>query len=279
MVGGEFRRCLEGQPVDIDYRIIIPVTTQAARLKRLVSGIADKTKLIIVHNYDHPRTTEVGGELEKEGAEIVPFLGDNRGSCASWNIGLRKMDTTPAEFVIIFSPGTQFPNGADEFVNAVLDAEKNNPKQSYLVTGDGFHTVGITKRLYKLLGLFDENLYPAYRDDADWQRRSFLQYQATSEKKFSQTVFDIEKELTLGTGARNNYIFAHYWSNIDIQVQYYIKKWGGDVGMEKYKLPFGDKPLSYWEPDQTQKVHLSEITKEMADHWAGIRGGEGKEWE
>ena len=268
--------------MDIDYRILIPVTTQAERLKRLTSGIADKSKLIIVHNYHHPRTIEIGRSLRREGAEVVPFRGDNRGSCGSWNIGLKKMDTTPAEFVIIFSPGTQFPKGADQFVNAVLDAEKNNPKLCYRIQGDGFHTVCITKRLYDILGLFDENLYPAYRDDADWQRRGVL-----LGPRFSESLFDIEKELTLTTGARNNYIFAHYWHNIDIQVKYYVKKWGGDVGMETYKRPFGNKPLSYWKPNQTKKVRLSEITKEMADHWIGERSwpndptedGRDKEWE
>ena len=268
--------------MDIDYRIVIPVTTQAARLKRLVSEIADKTKLIIVHNYNHPRTMEIGHNCKKEGAEIVPFLGDNRGSCESWNIGLKKMDITPSKFVIIFSPGTQFPKGADQFLNAVLEAEEDNPKLCYRVKGDGFHTVCITKKLYDILGLFDENFYPAYRDDADWQRRCFL-----LGSRFSESLFDIEKELTLTTGARNNYIFAHYWHNIDIQVQYYIKKWGGDVGMEKYELPFGNEPLSYWMPAQTQKVRLSEITKEMADHWIGKRAGlngerengRDKEWE
>ncbi len=268
--------------MDIDYRILIPVTTQAARLKRLVSGIADKTKLIIVHNYDHPRTIEIGKKCKKEGAEIIPFLGDNRGSCESWNIGLRKMDTTPSRFVIIFSPGTQFPKGADQFVDTVLDAEKNNPKLCYRIRGDGFHTVCITKKLHEILGLFDENLYPAYRDDADWQRRvSLLGF------RFSESLFNIEKELTLTTGARNNYIFAHYWHNLDIQIPYYVEKWGGDVGMEKYKLPFGNKPLSYWIPNQTQKVRLSEITKEMADYWIGKRDwpnnqtedGRDKEWE
>jgi len=268
--------------MDVDYRILIPVTTQAARLKRLVSGIADKTKLIIVHNYNHPRSIEIGQNCKKEGAEIVPFLGDNRGSCESWNIGLKKMDTTPSKFVIIFSPGTQFPKGADQFVNAVLDAEKNNPKLFYRVIGDGFHTVCITKKLRDILGLFDENLYPAYRDDADWQRRASL-----LGSRFSELGFNIEKELTLTTGARNNYIFAHYWHNIAIQTQYYIKKWGGDVGMEKYDLPFGNKPLNYWIPDQTQKIRLSEITKEMADQWIGNRNfpndptedGRDKEWE
>jgi len=268
--------------MDIDYRMLIPVTTQAERLKRLVSGIADKTKLIIVHNYNHPRTIEVGRECEKEGAEIVPFLGDNRGSCESWNIGLRKMDTTSAKFVIIFSPGTQFPKGADQFVNGVLDAEKNNPKIFYGIAGDGFHSVCITKKLREAIGLFDENLYPAYRDDADWQRRGSL-----LGSRFSVTRFEIEKELTLTTGVRNNHIFAHYWANLTAQIQYYIKKWGGDVGLETFDLPFGDKPLSYWIPNQTQKVRLPEITKEMADQWIGNRiwpndpteDGRDKEWE
>jgi hypothetical protein len=188
------------------------------------------------------------------------------------------MDTTLAKFVAVFSPGTQLPRGADTFVNAILDAEK---KMFYGIQEDAFHTVAITKELREKIGLFDENLYPAYRDDADWQRRMAL-CGATS------TRFDIETELTLGTGVRNHMVFAHYWANIPVQNEYYTKKWGGDVGAETYDRPFKTMPLDYWLPDQTKKVRLSQITMAMADSWInnrcqagkeGLVDGSDKEWE
>lgn len=253
---------MEGESMDIDYRVLLPVTTQAWRLKKITDGIKDKSKLIVVHNYNHPKTLEYGQELGKQGAEIIPFEGDNRGACISWNKGINKFDTTKVNLVFILSPGTLFKNGTDEFINAVVASEKKHSNWFYSMPLDGFHTVCITRKLYEKVGSFDENLYPCYRDDADFQHRCFL-----LDCGFKDIEFDIPHEISLGTGVRHNRLFAHYWANINIQTPYYITKWGGDSGLEVFKLPFQDKPLSYWLPDQTKKVPLSAITKEMGDYW------------
>ena len=79
---------------------------------------------------------------------------------------------------------------------------------------------------------FDKNFYPAYYEDNDYEYRLSLMGRRIERTDFlNPVVFRRSMSLLKGDGA----IQEHKGKS----QEYYIKKWGGDVGHEKYKTPFG----------------------------------------
>jgi len=92
------------------------------------------------------------------------------------------------------------------------------------------------RNFFDVIGYADVNFYPAYYTDNDVARRivnSKLNCCSLTNARFfhfwSRTIHQ-------ETGGSNN----HYFEN---NRKYYIKKWGGDFGYEKWELPFAGRPL------------------------------------
>ena len=94
------------------------------------------------------------------------------------------------------------------------------------------------KSVFDKIGYYDVNFYPAYFEDNDYNRRCGL--------------------AGIDCGLVHSAQFLHYWSRsiyegglaslnsvrFNINRSYYREKWGGGVGNESFKLPFGNSKLS-----------------------------------
>jgi len=132
------------------------------------------------------------------------------------------------------------------------------------------HNLTIFKReIFDLLGYVDANFYPAYFEDNDFVRRAILEGSIQNRSVFL-----------------NNATYFHFWSRTVKQEEggsthsffsnnhnFYIKKWGGDVGKEKFYVPFDGNPYNLT-PDVILKpsinINSRENEEEIAKYWKSI---------
>jgi hypothetical protein len=137
------------------------------------------------------------------------------------------------DFTFLLSQATVFPSGFSEFLLGV------NPKAECHLANEGWHVFGISKSVVDKIGYIDTNFWPAYYEDADYTMRMRL---AGIEYDYhvNPPVAVSSVGSSSGLGQNINFQALH---------DYFVRKWGGDPNSEPdklYKLPFGDKPLTYF---------------------------------
>jgi GT2 family glycosyltransferase len=124
-----------------------------------------------------------------------------------------------------------------------------------------------TKGAFDKIGYTDVNFYPAYYIDNDYARRG------------------VNAEVQACTLI--NSIYFHFWSRTIKQGdggstpkqfsrnrEFYIKKWGGDFGQEKHRIPFGGNP--YRLPngvilEPTLNIQSRKDEEAIVNYWRSIR--------
>jgi GT2 family glycosyltransferase len=99
------------------------------------------------------------------------------------------------------------------------------------------------KQYIKVVGLFDENFTPAYFEDNDSHYRIRLSgYEAYA---YNGATITHKGSQTQNADLNNPVVPA---SMFERNRSYYIEKWGGQPGEEKYRNPYGDttKDWKYW---------------------------------
>lgn len=141
----------------------VPTLTRKDLLYDMLSSIDTKvSSLLIVDNGDQDL-----GEMWVPAIDHlrVADLGANLGVAASWNLAIKAGFQN--DWVMIVSDDVRFPPGAlDEF--AALSAADRVVLSSSWPHWCAF-TIGM--QVVQNVGLFDENFYPAYFEDTDYQRR------------------------------------------------------------------------------------------------------------
>jgi len=118
----------------------------------------------------------------------------------------------------------------DPFVGILCDETQN-----------GYSSMVFTPELLYVVGYLDENFFPAYYEDNDHRYRMKL---AGFEWEYLPLVYTHRVSSTLKSSPefqkKNQMTFAE-------NGRYYIEKWGGLPGQEKYETPFNmDLPIDYW---------------------------------
>lgn len=108
-------------------------------------------------------------------------------------------------------------------------------------TQNGYSSMVFTPELLYEVGYLDENFFPAYYEDNDHRYRMKL---AGLEWEYLPLVYTHRVSSTLKSSPefqkKNQMTFAE-------NGRYYIEKWGGLPGQEKYETPFNmDLPIDYW---------------------------------
>ncbi len=119
----------------------------------------------------------------------------------------------------------------DDFVGLLCDGTDAN----------GYSAFVMSNEMVSKVGLMDENFYPAYCEDNDHRYRMKL-------AGLSWEKFPLKAGHNISSTLHNNPQFEERNQfTFRRNVEYYIEKWGGDRGQEKYVSPFGSgAPLDYW---------------------------------
>lgn len=159
--------------------------------------------------------------------------GHNLGVARSWNIGARAVLAGGLDYLLIMSSSMIFGPELhctwrwqmDQFWGAdIIEAD-----------GHSWHLVAIHRRLFELVGLFDPNFYPGYFEQIDWcTRLRMIGREGAWPRPWVNA-------LSTTVGAHSDLVLA------PPLLDYYRDKWCGDKGEELHRLPWGDKPMGYFE--------------------------------
>lgn len=177
----------------------------------------------------------------------------NRGVARSWNMGVERMRTENAEWLIVVSAAVRFgpPGGLD--LVAELDRSGGGewaieagecPRQRGI--GFGWHLIAFRSSTFDRVGVFDENFWPAYWEDLDFGHR--IRCATPSWQPGPDPIWpkvDVDADLA---GFAHGKTLAGVEVPVEPLRSYFARKWGGLAGDEWYDRPFGDPKLGldYW---------------------------------
>jgi glycosyltransferase involved in cell wall biosynthesis len=212
----------------LDYLILIPVYKVSDRVRDCIRSIEDNSHILIIDNSGSQECKE----FEDMGIE-VEYQSENIGVPRAWNIGLRRGH----QWTFVVSSSMLF-NKPFSHIIEMLDGYEGLMFRTTHV----WHCNGISKDLVKEIGYFDENFYPGYFEDCDWDHRCSL-------KKINEYGnIPIDAICQVDGGATKD--------GVDVRIEavheYFKKKWGGSrtrEGWGEWANPFNDKnkSISYWE--------------------------------
>jgi len=219
---------------DIDYLICIPVYKVSERTHKCMESIKDKNVLLI----DNSGTREC--EVFEQYGFQIEYQTDNIGIPRSWNIGLKKGH----DWTFIVSSSMLFNKPFSHIIDMLSDY-----KGLMFRTTHVWHCNGINKKLVDQVGYFDENFYPGYFEDCDWDHRCAI----LGIDEYGNIPIDAICQIDGGASKDGLRL------NIDGVHDYFKEKWGGTrtrEGWGEYKYPFNDpsKPLTYWETNSIETL-------------------------
>lgn len=249
----------------MNYTLIVPILNKPELLDRLFRSIREDetpSRLLVIDNgfvyNSYYRLNFIPDDCRdkfKDTTIGIQLFKNNAGVSASWNYGIKVNDSCTGEpwvvsnFDLIFSEGS---------IKKLLEPLQNGYD---LVTLErGYCLWGANKSLFDKVGYFDENFFPAYIEDLDFDRRVQLHPDV---KKVTLALPEIIHESSSTVRGHYNKPLGDVLHELrELNELYYIKKWGGKHGQEEYDLPFGSKPLSYWELDKEFLKRKKEIWNE-----------------
>lgn len=192
---------------------------------------------------------EINTLLQELEANPSPFVGEvfiqrnasNAGFSGSVNQIIKQNTHVP--YWCIFSVDWHVKPGELAKLSKRLEHAEIVPFDGILcdTTQNGYSAMVVTPSLVRKVGLLDENFFPAYYEDNDHRYRM-------KQAEIEWELFPLEYEHAVSsTINRDPVLHKKNQSTFTSNGKYYIEKWGGLPGNEKYETPFDmDLPLDYW---------------------------------
>jgi hypothetical protein len=231
----------------MDYRILLPVTNNPELVKQKLIDIPDKTKLILVNNFDNQKVENLSCQAETLGAEVHrhPM---NLGLAASWNLGFRRMEELKCNFIIFLSASAVFDKSIEYFVEKIIENELAGKKGTRYIASNiaTLHCFAQTQLCLDRGGYFDENFWPIYYEDTDYCRRSDLN--EVNKGVFQLHLNDVVHSLAYSIAMRDRRLMFLWQNNAYRVADYYLRKWGGVQNSEIFTTPFNNPNMhvNHW---------------------------------
>lgn len=166
----------------------------------------------------------------------------NIGVGRAWNLAMyevrrNKLYYEKTHIFFLTSSAILFRKSASTFI----EKAKTYANGFGLLTEQAWHLIGFTPKTIDQVGEFDTNFYPAYLEDADYLYRLGLANIHSNVKEIHLPKCDSE---TLSQGDALAIKKNKAQVNFEGLTEYYIRKWGGVPGHEKFLLPYNDSRYS-----------------------------------
>ena len=213
----------------------IPVLNRVDLLQRALESIDIPAYIYIVNNNSVDSEFQEKLAILKEAHGLDVYSAKyNLGVAASWNRIIMYAMGLGYDKLIISSNDTILNPGA---LAALADVDTSDPK-SVIWHLHAWNCYMIHVRAIPLVGWFDENFYPAYREDQDYSYRcdalaKVLRHnpiEGGAEHLGSQTVGSDAEYASHNKNTHGNWNTAHYQM-----------KWGGMPGGEVFTMPYDGK--------------------------------------
>lgn len=118
------------------------------------------------------------------------------------------------------------------------------------------------KKVFENVGYIDVSFYPAYYEDNDYVRRAILAGTTSCRSDGTFYFHFWSRTIHQETGGSNSRFF-------NLNRNYYIAKWGGDFGQEKFDIPFNGEPFSVRDIPLCGDINIQtrENEKEIIREW------------
>jgi GT2 family glycosyltransferase len=222
--------------------------SHAVELEQMIDSCAsqqyDLTYYIHLHSMQPDVVAMCDWLSQRPNVRLFPH-GVNRGLAKSFNDTLLMAHAEAAQLVINSNDDSLWSAGdLDRLITKALD----NP-QAGTVSCLGSHAgrpienmhhcaVAFNWIAFDRAGLFDENFFPAYYEDIDHAYRCKL---AGLDALTCEGTF--VHHAGSATIHKNEALHEQHHRCFVRNQAYYIQKWGGDKGSERYALPFNHFPL------------------------------------
>lgn len=217
------------------FSIVIPTINRADLLNealKIYEVSFPHTPIIILNN---------GNQLIRHSPNVtVHHSPSNIGVAASWNFLCQQaFYSLKNSYALVLNDDIQLASNEQAILELLKMMDSEVRKQqireaSFLCHGPGgmnAFIIGVTA--FKLVGLFDEQFFPAYFEDNDYLYRMKLQgVPVEMSMRLKSSVF-----VNSGSIAKDPSLNRRF----DLNKQYYIAKWGGPPGYECFKIPFNKK--------------------------------------
>lgn len=174
--------------------------------------------------------------FDKDKMLIIDNSQENKGVARSWNMGLDAMQEQAANWLILCSEANRFgARGGLDFIDE-LDPDYDVVEAGL---GMGWHLIAFHRRVFEVVGRFDENFYPGYFEDVDFHHRMEL---ALPQARYKRPVIDM-----MCAGWGHVPTLTNFAPRVEDIKSYIISKWGG-LKEREYTYPFNkaENSVKYW---------------------------------
>ena len=169
----------------------------------------------------------------------------NQGVSASWNYGMKTAYSHNINIYLILNDDITLIEPIDRLVQEVINnnlllisGSHKTDNDNELEGGGDYTCFACSYSLMDKIGWFDPAFYPAYYEDIDMDRRLKLAECKTHKSQF----LHYEEQNGIGShtfmNSRGTPLEKTINDGYKHNKEYYIDKWGGDIGDEKYSTPF-----------------------------------------
>jgi len=183
-----------------------------------------------------------GGRFDWAHDDSVEILrpGKNLGVGPSWNLLARRyLKGQDDQLLICGDDVTLHPDAVEKLVATMVEtnADFGSPDPLRTTMHQMFSCFMVRWSLFEKVGYFDEMFWPAYFEDNDFHRRMKL---AGAAEAIAPCGYD-----HLNSGTMKKYtkdeLELHHQRFRECQ-SYFVRKWGGLPGAERFTVPFDGKP-------------------------------------
>jgi GT2 family glycosyltransferase len=230
--------------------LVVVAYNQPIWTERLVDAArdseADVAVQLFLHSNDPATTAACEGLARRVEVRYHPY-GENRGVSRSWNDGILTAYAEGADVVVVANDDVLPSAGdldriADKAVRCsdryIVSCAGKHSRLGRSLPSHGYSFFAINPIAIELIGCFDENFFPAYCEDQDYARRAALA--GLSEENCADTMV-----LHIGSSAILSSRQLELQNRVTQRhnIAYYVRKWGGDAGSERFETPFGNPEL------------------------------------
>lgn len=232
--------------------IVIPTLVRADRLEKCLQSIeahGGPCEVRVYNNWTHSGVARVCNDYSAQvRSQTMRFAVEhhptNLGCAASWNRGIKHFLDAGFDWVLVLNDDVELlPDTVSSFIDAISE-------QRPLVwsPNESMSCFAIHRRVIDTVGWFDENFWPAYREDEDYVHRMKIAGIKPGPAIGAEVIHSRSSSLNY-----SEYLWFQHRTRIDHQnLMYYGRKWGGVPHFERFVKPFNDarSALSDWPEPQ-----------------------------
>src|SRR5262249_31830119 len=226
----------------------IPILNRLDLLAKCLDAIDYPADVVVVNNNSiDPDFARELSRMAEQRRFTVLHQKRNLGDAASWNLIIRFAFDKGLDWVFVGSNDTFLHPGS---LRTAVEIAKEPDVAVWYLHGPNFFL--INKQTVETVGWFDENFFPAYKEDQDYSYRCHLA--AMRQVAVQGASADHVGSATIGSNP--DYAAQNTHTHMNWNRSHYIMKWGGDTGQEKFAHPYNDpkNDLKWW-PDPGNSIN------------------------